>query len=68
MQWKKEFMKWSNITDKQIADFTADQKEKFAGDSGIVVSTYSMVANAHRSLELVKMMEFLKSREWGLAR
>jgi DNA excision repair protein ERCC-3 len=28
MQWKKEFMKWSNVTDKQIAVFTADQKEK----------------------------------------
>lgn len=66
MQWKKEFMKWSNITDKQIAVFTADQKEKFAGDSGIVVSTYSMVANTHnRSHESKKMMEFLQSREWG---
>ena len=39
---------------------------KFAGDSGIVVSTYSMVANTHnRSHESKKMMEFLTSREWG---
>lgn len=75
-------MQWSNITDRQIAVFTADQKEKvrfnirfgvpdrpnfqFAGDSGIVVSTYSMVANTHnRSHESKKMMEFLTSREWG---
>lgn len=65
MQWKNEFMKWSNITDKQIAVFTADQKEKFVGDSGIVVPIYSMVANTHRLLELKKMMEFLQSREWG---
>ena len=42
MQWKKEFMKELNITDKQIVVLTADQKELFAGDSGIVVSTYSM--------------------------
>jgi hypothetical protein len=28
MQWKREFMQWSNITDKQICVFTADQKEK----------------------------------------
>ncbi|KAG9101862.1 hypothetical protein FS749_002286 [Ceratobasidium sp. UAMH 11750] len=28
MQWKREFMQWSNITDKQISVFTADQKEK----------------------------------------
>ena len=39
---------------------------QFAGDSGIVVSTYSMVANTHnRSHESKKMMEFLTSREWG---
>ncbi|TCD63582.1 transcription factor TFIIH complex ERCC-3 subunit [Steccherinum ochraceum] len=66
MQWRQQFMQWSNITDRQIAVFTADQKEKFAGDSGIVVSTYSMVANTHnRSHESKKMMEFLTSREWG---
>ncbi|KAF8348873.1 P-loop containing nucleoside triphosphate hydrolase protein [Amanita rubescens] len=66
MQWKQQFMQWSNVTDKQIAIFTADQKEKFAGASGIVISTYSMVANTHnRSHESKKMMEFLTSREWG---
>ncbi|KZT29693.1 DNA helicase [Neolentinus lepideus HHB14362 ss-1] len=66
MQWKSQFMQWSNVTDRQIAVFTADQKEKFAGDSGIVISTYSMVANTHnRSHESKKMMEFLTSREWG---
>ena len=36
MQWKKEFMKWSNITDKQIAVFTADQKEKVSRDAASV--------------------------------
>ncbi|KAG6899092.1 hypothetical protein C0993_000996, partial [Termitomyces sp. T159_Od127] len=66
MQWKSQFLLWSNVTDRQIAVFTADQKEKFAGESGIVVSTYSMVANTHnRSHESKKMMEFLTSREWG---
>ncbi|CAE6415721.1 unnamed protein product [Rhizoctonia solani] len=66
MQWKREFMQWSNITDKQICVFTADQKEKFAGESGIVVSTYSMIANTtNRSHESKKMMDFLTSREWG---
>ncbi|KAG6333688.1 hypothetical protein ID866_5406 [Astraeus odoratus] len=66
MQWKQQFMQWSNVTDRQIAVFTADQKERFAGDSGIVISTYSMVANTHnRSHESKKMMEFLTSQEWG---
>ncbi|KAF5324400.1 hypothetical protein D9619_011265 [Psilocybe cf. subviscida] len=66
VQWKQQFMQWSNVTDRQIAIFTADQKEKFAGESGIVISTYSMVANTHnQSHESKKMMEFLTSREWG---
>lgn len=66
MQWRQQFMQWSNVTDRQIAVFTADQKERFAGESGIVISTYSMVANTHnRSHESKKMMEFLTSREWG---
>lgn len=43
MQWKQQFMQWSNINEKQIAVFTAESKEKFVGESGIVVSTYSMV-------------------------
>ncbi|KZS92511.1 DNA helicase [Sistotremastrum niveocremeum HHB9708] len=66
MQWKQQFMMWSNITDRQIALFTADHKEKFAGESGIVISTYSMVAMSHnRAHATTKMMEFLTSREWG---
>ncbi|KAA1117037.1 DNA repair helicase RAD25 [Puccinia graminis f. sp. tritici] len=67
MQWRQQFLMWSNIQDRQISVFTADQKEKFAGASGIVVSTYSMVANrTKRSHDSQKMMDFLTSREWGL--
>ncbi|ORX56370.1 DNA repair helicase rad25 [Hesseltinella vesiculosa] len=66
MQWKQQFLQWSNIKENQIAVFTSDCKEKFAGASGIVISTYSMVANKRkRSYDAQKMMEFLESREWG---
>lgn len=66
MQWKQQFLQWSNINERQIAVFTSDQKEKFQGDAGIVVSTYSMVANTrNRSHDSQKMMDFLTSREWG---
>jgi|SRR5882762_7058760 hypothetical protein len=34
-QWKSQFMQWSNVTDRQIAVFTADQKEK--------VTSYSLL-------------------------
>ncbi|KAJ7056607.1 P-loop containing nucleoside triphosphate hydrolase protein [Mycena amicta] len=59
MQWRQQFMQWSNVTEKQIAVFTADQKQR---GTGIVVSTYSMVANTHnRSHESKQMMDFLTS-------
>lgn len=66
MQWKTEFLKWSNIQENQISVFTAESKEKFTGPAGIVVSTYSMVANTgRRSHSSQKMMNFLEQREWG---
>ncbi|CAG8437334.1 3439_t:CDS:10 [Ambispora gerdemannii] len=66
MQWKQQFLQWSNIRDSQIAVFTSEQKEKFSGQSGIVISTYSMVANTrNRSHEAQKMMDFIRGREWG---
>lgn len=66
MQWRQQFLQWSNIQDSQISVFTAENKAKFAGPVGIVVSTYSMVANTgKRSHSSQKMMNFLESREWG---
>jgi DNA excision repair protein ERCC-3 len=67
MQWKAEFLRWTNMDERDIAVFTSEHKQKFQGASGIVVSTYSMVAQrAKRSHDSQKMMEFLTSREWGL--
>lgn len=41
-------------------------RAQFTGEAGIVVSTYSMVANRQkRSHDSQKMMDFLTSREWG---
>ena len=66
-QWKQQFMHWSNTTDSQIACFTADNKEYFSTEAGIIVSTYSMVANTRkRAYDTQKMMSKLESVEWGL--
>ncbi|PWN23242.1 DNA repair helicase rad25 [Microstroma glucosiphilum] len=66
MQWRREFLKWSNVKEESVSVFTADTKEKFTSSAGIVVSTYSMVANTgKRSHSSQKMMNFLESREWG---
>ncbi|KAG0011469.1 hypothetical protein BGZ80_000667 [Entomortierella chlamydospora] len=67
LQWKQQFLLWSNIKPNQIALFTSDHKAKFVGDAGIIISTYSMVASTgKRSHDSESMMDFLKSQEWGL--
>ncbi|KAE8446188.1 DNA repair helicase RAD25 [Mollisiaceae sp. DMI_Dod_QoI] len=67
VQWRQEFLKWSNINPNDIAVFTSDNKEKFTGNTGIIVTTYNMVAQkGKRSYDSQKMMDFLTGREWGL--
>lgn len=66
-QWRQEFLKWSNINPNDIATFTSDNKDKFSGNTGVIVTTYNMVAQkGKRSHDSQKMMDFLQEREWGL--
>ena len=80
-QWKQQFLQFSNISERQICAFTQGEKEmvsrccdnqwpgahtQFTGPAGIVVSTYSMIAKTgKRAHDAEKMMQFLRSREWG---
>ncbi|KAF2826879.1 TFIIH basal transcription factor complex helicase XPB subunit [Ophiobolus disseminans] len=67
VQWRAEFIKWSNINPEDIAVFTADNKNSFPRNAGIIISTYSMISNARkRSHDAEKVMNFIRSREWGL--
>lgn len=67
VQWRNEFLRWSNIDPSDIAIFTSDNKEKFKRSTGIIVSTYSMVSQTRaRSHDAEKMMDWIQSREWGL--
>ncbi|KKA26590.1 hypothetical protein TD95_005176 [Thielaviopsis punctulata] len=67
VQWRNEFLKWSNIDPDSIAVFSSDSKSVFTGNTGIIVTTYSMVTNTReRAHESAKMMKFLQNREWGL--
>lgn len=67
VQWRQEFLKWSNINPNDVAVFTSDNKDKFSGNTGIIVTTYNMVAQqGKRSYDSQKMMDFLTNREWGL--
>ena len=67
VQWRNEFLKWCNIDPKDIAIFTSDHKEKFPGNTGVVISTYNMIAQSgKRSYDSQQMMDFITNREWGL--
>ena len=66
-QWANELKKWSTIQDEQIARFTSNSKERFAGDSGVVISTYTMISHSgKRAYDTQKMIEFVNNHEWGL--
>lgn len=66
-QWRQQIKYFSTIQESKIARFTSDCKERFEGDTGIVISTYSMIAySGRRSYEAKKSMEFIRSIEWGL--
>jgi DNA excision repair protein ERCC-3 len=66
-QWRQEFLKWSNIRSEDIAVFTADSKQRFPGNTGIIVTTYPMVTQSgKRAYDSQKMMDFITGREWGL--
>ena len=67
VQWRNEFLKWSNISRDDIAVFTSDHKENFKNKTGVIVTTYSMVTQTRaRAHDAQKMMDFLQAREWGL--
>ncbi|KAF2841369.1 DNA repair helicase rad25 [Patellaria atrata CBS 101060] len=67
VQWRGEFLKWSNVNPNDVATFTADHKNMFTGNTGVIISTYSMVTQSRgRSYDSQKVMDFITSREWGL--
>lgn len=66
-QWAFQFKLWSTIRDEQISRFTSDNKEKFKGMAGVVVTTYNMVAfGGKRSEDSEKIIQEIRNREWGL--
>ncbi|KAJ3370324.1 hypothetical protein GGF31_004154 [Allomyces arbusculus] len=65
-QWKQQFLMWSDLKANQIACFTSEEKLWFQGESGIVISTYTMLANNRkRAHQTAEFMRRLQSMEWG---
>ena len=67
IQWRNEFIKWTNIGPSNISIFSSDQKSPFTGTTGVIVTTYSMITNSrNRARDAASMMKFLGNREWSL--
>ncbi|WUR03051.1 DNA repair helicase RAD25 [Vairimorpha necatrix] len=66
-QWKQQNMFFTNINGESICRFTSDHKEWFTKKSGILITTYTMLAyNGKRSAEAQKIMDNIQNTEWGL--
>ena len=64
---RSQFKMWSTADDNMIARFTSDAKDKPNSHSSIAISTYSMMGHSmKRSYESEKVMEWIRSQEWGL--
>ncbi|KAF2200912.1 DNA repair helicase rad25 [Delitschia confertaspora ATCC 74209] len=67
VQWRAEFIKWSNVDPNDIAVFTSSDKNTFPRQAGILISTYTMItATKKRSHDAEKVWDWIRSREWGL--
>jgi len=66
-QWKFQFQLWTGLQDHDVARFTADKHEWFKGQSGVAITTYTMIAyTGRRSEQSEKTMAEIMNREWGL--
>jgi DNA excision repair protein ERCC-3 len=65
-QWSREFKYWSTIKDGDLAKFSSEKKQRFEGEAGVLISTYTMVTyGGKRAHDAQLMMDFIQSREWG---
>ncbi|RHY35502.1 hypothetical protein DYB32_000013, partial [Aphanomyces invadans] len=65
-QWTAQFKMWTSIPEKKIARFTSVAKDYIDPVSGVIVTTYTMVAfGGNRAAQSAAVMDIIQSREWG---
>lgn len=67
-QWRKQFIRWSNINPSKIKSFIAGQFSDLENStSDIIVTTYSMISFGGQRAKLsASLLNEIKSREWGI--
>jgi DNA excision repair protein ERCC-3 len=66
-QWKSQFENWCTTPTPKIYRFTLEWKELFTSEENVTITTYNMIAfPGKRNVESQKIIDLIKSREWGL--
>lgn len=67
-QWRKQFLKWSDIQESKIRSFIAGSFSKYEKiKPEIIVTTYSMISFGGRRAKLsASLLGEIKEREWGI--
>mmetsp|Transcript_8471 Transcript_8471/g.37770 ORF Transcript_8471/g.37770 Transcript_8471/m.37770 type:complete len:728 (+) Transcript_8471:771-2954(+) len=66
-QWRYQFSLWSTKPRDEVGRFAAGGEKGKNIFSGVLVTTYSMIAHSgKRAVETQKMLDRIKDTEWGL--
>nr|UXY87479.1 DNA repair helicase [Cryptomonas sp.] len=67
-QWRRQFLKWSDINPNRIKSFIAGQFSNFENiTADIIVTTYSMISFGGQRAKLsASLLGEIKKREWGI--
>ena len=67
-QWRKQFLKWSSVSESKIRSFIAGNFSTSESiKSEIIVTTYSMISFGGRRAKLsASLLSEIKEREWGI--
>ena len=66
LQWKFQFKEWTTIPDENIICFTSEEKPPLPDHPCVLITTYAMITHGKRSEGSEKIMDKIKSVEWGL--
>ena len=68
-QWKAQYCLWTTLDPKRIVKFSSASSKKGIefdeNEAGIIITTYSMMGSGS-SEDTMRVMNFIKSVEWGL--
>jgi DNA excision repair protein ERCC-3 len=67
-QWKQQYLRFANIPDTQVCQFTSTVKDDLPKNKAVLlITTYNMLAFAgNRSAKAQEILDQIQQKEWGL--